>query len=321
METLNLLPENDRDLLLAQQIGQSLESQKGTAGIQDDLIGLLHDFKQQEVNEILAYPSSSDIWEYIEEQTQKSEKVKARIIPFYQNPAVLRWAVAATVLIASFTGLFLYNQAQPVLIAQSGSQMEVVNLEDGSVITLRPYSSLFELASKDSRSYKLEGEGFFDVAKDPSNIFNVSTDLGVVTVLGTRFNLSTWGNSTIVYLEEGSIRFEDESNNSTELIPGQSAQISEGKLSVPSTANPDLYTDWLNNQLSLENTSIESAVSELEQHFNITLDITQIENPLELLGGTIILDEADNTLSDLGVILSGTFRKTGERTYRFIPLN
>lgn len=321
MKTLNLLPENDRDLLLAQQIGLSLESRKGTADIQDDLIGLLHDFKQKEVSEILTYPSSSDIWEDIEEKTQKSKKTKARIVPFYQNPVVLRWAVAATVLIASFTGLFLYNQAQPVLIAQSKNQIEVVNLEDGSVITLRPYSSLFELTSKNSRSYKLEGEGFFNVAKDPLNTFSVSTDQGVVTVLGTRFNLSTWGGSTIVYLEEGSIRFQDERKNSTELIPGQSAQILEGRLSLPSVANPNLYIDWLNNQLSLENTSVESAVSELEQHFNITLDITQIENPLELLGGTIILDEVDNTLSDLGVILSGTFRKTGERTYRFIPLN
>ena len=319
METINLLPENDRDLLLAQQIGLSLESKKGTGDIRDELVGLLHDFKQQEVEEILSHPSSSDIWESIKEKTQKPKK--ANVIPFYQNPAILRWAVAATILIASFTGLFLYNQTRPVLIAQSQGQIETINLEDGSVITLRPYSSLYELASGNIRSYKLEGEGFFDVAKDPSNPFNVASDQGLVTVLGTRFNLSTWGNATMVYLEEGSIQLEDKKENQVILIPGQSAAILEGELSEAIASNPELYTDWMSNQLSLDNTSIQSAVFELEQHFNITLDISGVENPSELLGGTIILDQAENTLSDLGIILSGTFRKTGERNYQFIPLN
>lgn len=319
METLNLLPENDQDLLLAQQIGLSLESKKGTGHIQDELVGLLNDFKQQEVEEILSYPSSSDIWESIKEKTQETKR--PNVIPFYQNPAILRWAVAATILIASFTGLFLYNQAQPVLIAQSQGQIEVVNLEDGSVIMLRPHSSLYKLASDNTRSYKLEGEGFFDVAKDPSNPFDVASDQGLVTVLGTRFNLSTWGNATVVYLEEGSIRLEDEKENQVVLIPGQSAKISEGQLTSPELSDAYLYTDWLNNQLSLDNTSIQSAVFELEQHFNITLDISGVENPSELLGGTIMLDQVENTLSDLGIILSGTFRKTGERNYQFIPLN
>lgn len=86
---------------------------------------------------------------------------------------------------------------QPALIAQSDSTIETIILADGSEVSLRPHSSLYEIAfSNSERSYKLDGEGFFSVAKDTDRPFSVNTSSRTITVLGTEFDVSTWGNTT-----------------------------------------------------------------------------------------------------------------------------
>lgn len=314
------LPDNDRDLLLAKQIGEALESRHDLVSLQDPLLDELFDFKKAELEEISAIDWSPELWENIERHTKSSEK--ARVLPFYKNNNFIKFAVAAAVLIAAFTGLFLYNQSRPVVVGKSLASINEIVLQDGSVVTLRPYSTLLALTSDpEGRQYRIIGEGFFDVEYDPEHPFSVEAGAAKVTVLGTRFNLSSWGDAPVVYLEEGSVRFEDKTRQNVILQPGEAATLTDGALIKRDASTAQSYTDWMNNFLMLDNTSISKAIDELEQHYNVTINIEAIPKPDELLGGTIILGDADSTLSDLGIILGGTFRKTGEQNYRFIPLN
>lgn len=69
-----------------------------------------------------------------------------------------------------------------------------VMLEDGTVITLKPNSSIEypEKFSESERTVLLKGEAFFDVAKDKDRPFLISASDVTVKVLGTSFNVMAY---------------------------------------------------------------------------------------------------------------------------------
>lgn len=84
----------------------------------------------------------------------------------------------------------------------SGKPMTVL-LKDGSKITLAAngrirYANKF-LAAK--REVYLEGEAFFDIAKDPERPFFVYSNGLITKVLGTSFTIKAYGNSNEVIVE------------------------------------------------------------------------------------------------------------------------
>lgn len=323
METKNLLPENDRDLLLAKELDSALLSGEGFSNIQDPLIRSLLAYQYKEHEQINSFTSdSSEIWNKVLSETMPRKS--AKVTPLKSRRTnTWAWATAATVLIASFIGIFWFtNLNNPVLVAQSGDTIETVTLADGSHIALRPNSSLYQIEFSDTeRSYELQGEAFFVVAKDAGRPFSVASDNGVITVLGTQFNVSTWGDETNIFLEEGSVRIDDFSQNSLILKPGEHATISGNILGNPSEADIEEFKDWLNNEIILKSTPVSKVISELEHHFKVTIDISGMQNTSEPISGTITLDDLTTTLRDLGIILSGTFREVNSNSFTFIPLN
>lgn len=323
METQNFLPENDQDLQLALEVGVTLDSGENISFIQDPLIQSLLTFKDQEQQEIAALKDiSNEIWYQIAKDTQSTKK--ANITPITtRRTNTWAWSTAATVLLAAFLGIFWFTSLdRQTIIAQSDSTIETITLADGSEIILRPHSTLYELAvSNTKRSYKLEGESFFKVAKDANRPFSVQANSGLVTVLGTQFNVSTWGNETNVFLEEGSVRLDLDNNEPVILSPGEQATISSTNISIPITTDVSEFKDWLNNTIVLKSTSITQVIAELEHHYKAVIDISDIENKSELITGTIPLNDFEETLNDLGTILGGTFRKVNSNSFVFIPLN
>ncbi|MBO6524647.1 MAG: FecR domain-containing protein [Balneolaceae bacterium] len=319
MATEHNLPDNDRDLMLAQSIGKVLASKNDLTELKDELIDKLVDFKTRELTSYETNtPDSASIWNAIEFQT----KHKANVLPMYQRPIAYTWAAAAVLLIAAFIGFYWISLSPtPELVAQSDSIIQTVTLEDGTEVTLRPYSELYELSSNDSeRSYSINGEAFFDVTSDVNRPFSVQAGDGLVTVLGTRFNVSSWGSLTQVYLEEGSVRFESSSQNSVILQPGQRSELLGGTITDPVNATAEEYTDWLSNTIVFNASNPEDVVAEIGQHFNITININQLDDT-STLDGTLRLDSASQTLEDLGLVLGGTFRELSPNEYTFISLD
>tara|TARA_R110002124_G_scaffold120157_2_gene278018 strand:- start:4851 stop:5822 length:972 start_codon:yes stop_codon:yes gene_type:complete len=323
METKNFLPENDQDLQLALHLGITLESGESISSIQDPVIQSLLAFKSQEHTEIEELNKySDDIWNLIDKEISTAQNAKILSLKT-RKPNTWAWATAATVLIATFVGIFWFTTLQePTLIAQSKSRIEIVTLADGSQISLRPNSSLYEITlSESKRAYKLDGEAFFTVAKDVDRPFSVHTNSATITVLGTQFNVSTWGKVTNVFLEEGSVRLDVANTNSVILKPGEKATISDSGIAKPVSTDGTEFKDWLENTLVLKSTPIAQVIAELEHHYTVGIDISQMENKSELITGSIPLTDLSATLNDLGIILGGTFRKVNSNSFVFIPLN
>jgi len=319
MNTQDFLPDNDVDLRLAKNLEEYRLEGKKLSGIQDPIINPLLNYKKsyQQAGEQVNLDSKR-IWNTIESDTLDKS---AKITPIHKHYEFFRWAVAAAIVIAAFTGIFWFNNLnKPVLLAETQNSAEQISLKDGSFATLRPYSKLYEISYNDTRQvYSLEGEVYFEVNSDANREFIAENEAGRVIVLGTKFLFRDWGNQSAVYLEEGRVRFETKDQQSSVILsPGEFSSISGNSITPPVEQPVGLHKDWLTQTLVLDNQQIRYVIAEIEQHYNI--EINGLENATDTLGGSIQLDDLAKTLEDLGIVIGGTFRKTGNSEYTFIEL-
>lgn len=315
------LPHNDPDLMLAKKIGECRDNRVDLNTIGSELPDFLLEYKKQtEFAENKITVPQERMWRFIENELP-SENQTSRIYSLYSTtPAYLR--IAAAILLAALLSLFYLIPSQtPDLIAEAGQSITEVSLADGSNVVLRPHSALWKLSDNESlQEYRLEGEGYFTVENNPDRVFSVSASDGRVTVLGTRFVLSDWGNQTRVFLEEGAVQFEVlETGEKTDLNPGEKAVISsDNKLTLPEPADQELFTSWMNNRLQFSDRPARLIFDELEFHFQIQIQAPEtIEQ--ESLGGSVTLDQKDQVLRDLGLVLGGSFDTSDGTNYKFVP--
>lgn len=94
---------------------------------------------------------------------------------------------AACLLFIFSTALFLYNTNDRIsehYTLLTDEHTSNFTMEDGTIITLNKNSRLSysDKYGKDSRNVKLEGEAYFEVAKDPSKPFQVEMNGASITV-------------------------------------------------------------------------------------------------------------------------------------------
>lgn len=314
------LPHNDEDLQLARSIERAREAGISLDNISSDdpLIKSLLSYKQQTVSSFeIDETEKEQVWEGVVSVTQPSSETK--VINSFGS-VNFRWAAAAILLVgALFSFIYLQFSQQPELLAESKAAITSVQLSDGSIVTLRPHSRLYLLEREPSaQQYRLEGEGLFEVTSNAERTFSVETETGRVTVLGTSFTLSSWGQQMRVYLQEGSVKVEAiKGDSSIVLKPGQSASVAD-KNSVPAVrmAKVEEFLDWVDQQLIFENKPAEFVINELEQQFNISITFPPKVGDKKLTG-QLSLQNLETSFQDLEIVLGGTFTKIDGRSYIF----
>lgn len=316
--TTQLEPQ-DPDLQLAQRLGHALQQDQQAASIDDPLIQLLATSRGRRKQQVSwQHASSEALWKRIHNEMQagsvNSEAKTTRVFPIN----AMRWAAAALVLLASLAGIYYFGlQQSPALVAEAGSTLKTVQLQDGSLATLRPHSELYKISeSPELESYQLDGEAFFDVTQSPSRKFQVQAGEGRVTVLGTQFVVSDWGEITQVFLQEGSVQFSGRQNvEPLVLEPGQAARLSDTSdrpVLVDESARE--ATDWMQNELVFEEQPADQVLRELEQHYNITLQASSTLRR-ETLSGSISLENQQKALEYLALSLGAEIIKHDEQSY------
>ncbi|KQN36131.1 hypothetical protein ASE92_08345 [Pedobacter sp. Leaf41] len=147
-----------------------------------------------------------------------------------------------------------------------------VRLPDGSLVYLNAASSITYSASlmqNGKRMVKLNGEAYFEVAKDKLHPFIVETNKQTIEVLGTHFNISSYADDETekTTLLEGSVKV-SASGNTKILKPGQQAKLHEGKIQVSET-DTDLAVAWKNNEFVVESEHIENIMKMVERWYNV----------------------------------------------------
>ena len=146
-----------------------------------------------------------------------------------------------------------------------------VNLPDGSIVWLNSASSLRfpALFSGNTREVELTGEAFFDVAKNKNKPFKVITKDQIVEVLGTRFNINSYGDEETIKttLIEGSVKiiYKDKV---VLLSPGQQFQPNESRPKVIEADTEEVIA-WKNGYFLFKDESIHSIMRKLSRWYDV----------------------------------------------------
>lgn len=187
-------------------------------------------------------------------------------------------AVAAFLIFGSVIGRPQAPQEQELLCeSNTGSGTRTLILADKTQVYLKPGSEIRYDVSGDlhSRTVELEGEAYFDVARDTLRPFTVKTRALQVKVLGTAFtvNSSMGSSSSEVLLERGSVKlFTSSGSPLVTLKPNQKAVYSiEGQELVVEEAPAYALITGEYNMVTLENATLGNILSSLEHCFGVTL--------------------------------------------------
>lgn len=158
------------------------------------------------------------------------------------------------------------------LVVPIGAEYRIV-LCDGTRITVNSGSKIrYPYAfGKNERRVELEGEAYFDVAKDASRPFIVRSPDTEVKVLGTHFNFSAYPDDRVehVTLEEGRVAIRKNGQN-YELLPGDQYQLDkttgEPRLNEVDTY---LYTSWVKGQFRFQNLPLSELCTKLSRWYDV----------------------------------------------------
>jgi ferric-dicitrate binding protein FerR (iron transport regulator) len=133
--------------------------------------------------------------------------------------------------------------------------------------------------SSDERNVEITGEAYFEVAKAPSNspngglrkkVFIVSKGNLNVTVLGTKFDVNTYGNEDgiKVTLLEGSVKVQRKQLEQI-IQPGQQAIVNEAKINVVSDVDLQQVMAWKDGKFVFNNTNIQMIMRQMERWYDL----------------------------------------------------
>jgi len=157
-----------------------------------------------------------------------------------------------------------------------------LQLSDGTVVHLNSGTTLkypVKFIAGENRQVFLNGEAFFDVAKDKKHPFIVNADNLNVRVLGTHFNVSNYPEDALtdVVLVEGSVgmyRSNEEFNadKNTILKPGYKGSFNKENASIfTKPVITDIYTSWITGGLTFRNMTFKNIITKLERRYNVTI--------------------------------------------------
>ncbi|WP_158657079.1 FecR family protein [Maribacter cobaltidurans] len=163
----------------------------------------------------------------------------------------------------------------------NGKTFKVV-LSDGTLVHLNAGSSLkypVQFQKDKNREVVLIGEGFFEVTKNESSPFIVTSGGVDVRVLGTKFNVTSYPEDKRqnTVLVEGSVRIYETGStydveNSTLLSPGYKAEWNPEEKNMQLEKVPtELYTGWINGKLMMKEMVFSNIVKRLQRHYNVNI--------------------------------------------------
>lgn len=160
-----------------------------------------------------------------------------------------------------------------------GSKPVSLTLSDGSKVWLNSESSLkYPTAFNGKlRSVEITGEAYFEVARNPAMPFRVSVaGKGTVEVLGTHFNINSYGDETHTHvtLLEGSVRVELPESQPVVIQPGQQAFYANGLqqgagISVRNGVDLAAVMAWKNGYFNFDHADLYQVMRQLARWYNI----------------------------------------------------
>ncbi len=253
-------------------------------------------------------------------QKLQRKQTRVRVMEF------ARYAAAAIILIAlnivGFQALKIQKPAETIvtvvpheLLVPRGSKCEFV-LPDGTHVWINSDSKLTYFSDynqKDRRIY-LEGEAFFEVAKDRDRPFFVHADDLAIRAVGTAFNVFTSNGIVETSLEEGCVELTREGyvGQSLMMTPGEQAiynkenrQLSVGKADV------DVLTSWRDKKWVVRAMPLNEFAQRLERRYDVEIVIANPSLMTAKVSATLTDEDIQKIMQGLAVAFDFKVKQKG----------
>lgn len=219
--------------------------------------------------------------EHIEKALEKlNAKINSRR-RFQLFRSVMRYAAVILLLVSfSYVGWdYLRPDNYVTITVKQGEDVKKIMLADGSAVWLKAGSSLKipEAFAENSRKLSLQGEAFFDVAKNAQSPLYVSTNYVNIKVLGTAFNVKTDEKHQNVetVLARGKVALFDKQWKAVlDMSPGEKVTYNNHKNEYTTeVVDVNICTAWRLNQFVFENVTLREIVNQLSVKFNVNINL------------------------------------------------
>lgn len=269
---------------------------------------------EQLLNNILLRNQSGD--------TKETSRKRSRSIRAFSAAAVLFFIIGLT------AGLmYLLTPATEPIVApkqewvskstEKGAKL-TFKLPDGSLVRLNASSSItFPTTFTDSlREVRLEGQAFFEVEKNPSAPFVVTTDELQINVLGTSFDLKAYPNESVqtVALVSGEVSISSGDGLHEVLYPLEMISYSKDKKEmVKEIFDPEQVVGWKEGIIRFKNTDFPEVFGTLERWYGVDITIRPSQTFTGRFTGRFDNESLKNVLTGMSFSEGFHFRIQGDQ--------
>ncbi|MBN1117891.1 MAG: FecR family protein [Bacteroidales bacterium] len=250
-----------------------------------------------------------------ENEKQKSEKIKH--LTFWRS------AVAACLLALITIGAFIIvNQKSDSVVLVTASDKQLFILPDSTEVWLNKNSRLSYNSEfgDDTRKVQLNGEAYFKVQHNPDKPFVILSNKTFTKVLGTKFNIRSYhsDSAVIVSVVQGKVQFGGMKSEKQALIltknsTGTYLKKSEG-LQKTLTETPNVLA-WQTNKLVFINSTLSYVIAQLEDFYNIQINLNSPEILNCSFSGTFNNQSLDEVIKILEFTMNLTFTQNNTSCY------
>ena len=259
---------------------------------------------------------------HIKEQMGYEEHPKAKRISFRSFRGT--WRYVAAMLVGLLAGLTVYWAAFPqqtreedFIVSAERGQRANITLPDGTRVWLNSHTELrygTEYGHKE-RLVELDGEAYFEVAKDKNRRFVVRAGDLEVEALGTSFDVKAYKEekTRVATLLEGKVRTRIAGQGAI-LKPDQQAVYNkeEGSLQITRPDNAAYACMWRDGELAFSGETLEEIAVMFKRLYNVEVRFEAEDIKSYRFSGVIKNNSLENVIELISLTAPITYRTEGD---------
>ncbi len=209
---------------------------------------------------------------------------------------------------------FVYSVNNEIVLLERG-QMKRMDLPDGSKVWLNADSKLryFDNNLVNEREVYLEGEAYFEVARDERRPFQIHVENSVVKVLGTKFNVRGYPGMGKVVTTVVSGLVEFRKNTEKVLLPANSHGIynKKDKTLKMSVCDTKDVNAWIDGKLVFKSSKLSDIAEELERRYDVEINLNEsLKN--KIITASFKEENVEKVLNLLSLTNEFKYKKNGD---------
>jgi transmembrane sensor len=235
--------------------------------------------------------------------------------------------LAVAVYVGSFSGGDRPSTTYSTTYSTRAGERRIITLHDGSRVTLAPATTLRvpKAFGAKSRTMRLEGEAYFDVASSAGVPFVVQTAMAETRVTGTEFGVAHYpgDRDTRVAVVRGKVSVRGSRDRApVVLVAGMIARAADSVTTAVSSPNDvTAATNWVSGHLVFHNARVADVLVTLRRWYDLDIRVADTALANRHLTASLDFPSSHDLITTLSLLLNVSARvDSSNTTTRIITL-